>query len=736
MWHLTLRGVRQHREIKLSFPENGIVMLQGKSGVGKTTIMDAIEEGFFGTASDLAPWGSSKYLIEIIKDHGDYLRIVRTGGPKSLTVTDKDGIIHKDDAAQKIINDAIGMNQEEFPACSYIKQGAENSLLNLGPTKQLYFIESLSNGSVDTEAYKKAVLKRISNLTTEIKELEIHLSHSKSDVENLDLKIKKMTEENPDPKVDRSRLGDIPALEEEYILLEKVVGARRAELSGLQKKLQSTDLAELEANQEKLKTLKEKRAFLGDEESSISEKLKDFASVDPKNKQALEIELKALSAKIEYLANMSAIKDLAANVRKEHPESAGKNLTDFLNELRSTLSKNAVELARQNLTYEQRIKEIEGYGHPQSCPDCSTPLIVDKGRIAKPDYTKESLEREIQVLKDSIADNLVIIETANKQSEAAGKVLTQSSELKSRLTADPVPEIKDVTACHDRIAKIQEKLDSLTSALAEKSSLESSLNSTKDKIAVLESEIAIVAAEVERIQQSANTESKDAIQKQISAVNEELNAASTAKDEKNQILNSLRSDRNKAEMFDRTQAIINSLQNERAEAKAKLDDLTSKLDDKKSDLAAETRFKELSDFAAVKAIERTIAAINASAEPYMDKMFPEDGTVIQLKNTSTTSKGEERAKISIDIFHKGRQAKKLANFSGGEKSRSSLAFQLGLSDMYKSPLLLVDEGFAGLGEEDKKACLEVLKDVSGDRLILVIEHGAPESFFDEVVRIG
>jgi DNA repair exonuclease SbcCD ATPase subunit len=117
-------------------------------------------------------------------------------------------------------------------------------------------------------------------------------------------------------------------------------------------------------------------------------------------------------------------------------------------------------------------------------------------------------------------------------------------------------------------------------------------------------------------------------------------------------------------------------------------------------------------------------------------MFAEDGTVIRLNNVSTTAKGEERARLSVDAFHKGRPAKRVKDFSGGEQSRASLAFQLGLSDLYKSPILLVDEGFTGLSEEDYESCLEVLRVAASDRLVLVIEHNVPEAFFDKVERIG
>ena len=150
---------------------------------------------------------------------------------------------------------------------------------------------------------------------------------------------------------------------------------------------------------------------------------------------------------------------------------------------------------------------------------------------------------------------------------------------------------------------------------------------------------------------------------------------------------------------------------------------------------ASERLKGLSDAAAVAAIENTIDTINANAQSLLDQMFPDDGTVITLKNSMTTQAGLENAKMSVAIHHKGSDVKRIKSLSGGEKSRACLAFQLALSEMYQSPILLVDEGFTGLDDETKAACFEVLRSVSQNKLILVVEHGAPESFFDEVIDI-
>src|SRR5690606_763023 len=115
-----------------------------------------------------------------------------------------------------------------------------------------------------------------------------------------------------------------------------------------------------------------------------------------------------------------------------------------------------------------------------------------------------------------------------------------------------------------------------------------------------------------------------------------------------------------------------------------------------ADLGAWTRVKELSDLAATEAIEGTIADINQNAQNYLTALFPDDGTIVRILNTSKNKKGDLKPKLSLDIIHKGQEAGKDINeLSGGEQDRVVLAFQLAMSDLYGSPVLFVDEGFAG-----------------------------------------
>jgi DNA repair exonuclease SbcCD ATPase subunit len=155
----------------------------------------------------------------------------------------------------------------------------------------------------------------------------------------------------------------------------------------------------------------------------------------------------------------------------------------------------------------------------------------------------------------------------------------------------------------------------------------------------------------------------------------------------------------------------------------------------KSQVWAAKRLLEINDKAATDSIDATIDQINSYAQPILDKFFPDEGTTVRILNGVTTGSGEHRDKLGIEVWHKGKKAKKLSSLSFGEQSRVLMAFQLALAEMYKSPILMVDEGFTGVDLETKDECLGILKEFSSDRMILVVEHGASEYLFDHVIRI-
>jgi chromosome segregation protein len=153
-------------------------------------------------------------------------------------------------------------------------------------------------------------------------------------------------------------------------------------------------------------------------------------------------------------------------------------------------------------------------------------------------------------------------------------------------------------------------------------------------------------------------------------------------------------------------------------------------------LAAANRSYDIVRKASVDSVGDIIGAINANAAYYIGKMFPEGETSVIIRNSKQLKNGDEKPELSVVITHKGAKVKKLKSLSGGEKARLTLAFQLALSNLYKSPLLLVDEACSGLDADSMEKCFHLLKEASSDKLVILVEHGALEHMFDQIVEVS
>lgn len=716
---LRLKNVRQHKSLELDIPDSGVILLQGKSGKGKTSVFDAIEECLFGSGSNIQTWGTKGYEIEL-ELNNPKITIKRTKSPTTLTVN-YEGSELKDDAAQGVINKALGMNEEEFLASSYIKQDQENSLLKYGPADQLRFIEALSLGGFNTKEFKKNIASKIKSNLDELESIESDIGYAKRQKQDLLDKIEKeriSSGKEPMFVLSEEELNDSREIAEK---LTKSINEINKDIQDCINQLTNEDAKKYKKNKELERDIKSRIMAASEELNAlvVPDNPPEFEEVDETDK---------LRDQIVYLEIRSKIKDLASKIYAEYPDSSGKNLSSYLSEKLSEYSLKVDRKVSERGHNEQKLKELSALKKPQYCPECSAPLSVISGQIIKTTDVPSNLDEMKQSVSELIKSITSEILKEKTESEKLNKYISEASLLKKSLPEkEPVPGINSIDEAKKIILLFKQKETDYNKAkteydlsISKKLDLEKTLKLLGEKLSLIDTSVVLNEEEILNKQKEL-IKNKEALSLELDAVVKRLSEHERINNSRNLWLKS-----------------ANFIEGMREEI-TKIDNNITKLEDdlKKTQekWAGAKRLKELSDFASVQSIERTIDSINANAEEYINKMFPDDGTSIRLKNASQTKDGEERAKLSLEIFHKGQSTNKLSDFSGGEKSRASLSFQLGLAEMYGSPFLLVDEGFKGLGEDDKRLCLEVLKEVSKNRLVIAIEHGAPESFFDEVIYL-
>lgn len=165
-----LKNFRCYTNKIFDIKENGIVLISGQSGKGKSTILIAINFCLYNIGKKLQTFGKTTCSVTIEINN---LKITRTKSPNTLTLT-KDDKEFIDDAAQNIIYKIFG---EAFEVISYLQQNALNSFILMSPTDKLDFIESFAFKDINLkflkEKCKDEINKRKSQLTKTTDSLEL-----------------------------------------------------------------------------------------------------------------------------------------------------------------------------------------------------------------------------------------------------------------------------------------------------------------------------------------------------------------------------------------------------------------------------------------------------------------------------------------------------------------------------------------------------------------------------------
>lgn len=194
---LKLKNFRCYLEKEFDFGPEGLVLLSGMSGCGKSSVMFAIMFVLYGNGNKLTTFGKTSCQVEM---EFEDLHITRTKRPNRLVVVNtKTNDEFEDDAAQGIINERFGT---AFEVTSYVQQNAVNSFIMMSPLEKLGFLEKFAFHGVDLSQLKgrcqSIIKKRNEELITATSQLEMAGEHLKtlSKPEKVKFPIKTSNREN------------------------------------------------------------------------------------------------------------------------------------------------------------------------------------------------------------------------------------------------------------------------------------------------------------------------------------------------------------------------------------------------------------------------------------------------------------------------------------------------------------------------------------------------------------
>ena len=157
-----IQNFRCWKKHTVEFNEKGIILINGISGSGKSSILNSIYFAITGNGSKIVSYGEKKCMVKLTFKHGKIKEITRTKNPCRLILklntentdenTEVDTIENnnqylEDDEAEEYIKSVYGNN---FQQTSYMTQKMVNSFLNLTPIEKMNFLQKIVNeGSND-----------------------------------------------------------------------------------------------------------------------------------------------------------------------------------------------------------------------------------------------------------------------------------------------------------------------------------------------------------------------------------------------------------------------------------------------------------------------------------------------------------------------------------------------------------------------------------------------------------
>jgi DNA repair exonuclease SbcCD ATPase subunit len=775
--NVQLSNFRCHRKQTFTFSP-GLNLIEGKSGMGKTTILDAISWCLLGKIRNVVTRGEKKCSVTL---HLDGLQITRTKLPGRLLILFPDGRQLEDDAAQHHIYSLIG--GEHFELTSYMLQKGTEQFFTLPKEEKRRFVESLSKQHNNLESTKERIQNRLKDLKSALLSHQTRLSLLEKDA------VKKPSD------VDligmQTRCDQIGT----QTLLQNVKLFYSNQLLDLKKVLQHhyDRLSSLRSRQSQRADLQMSLSLLQSQSQELHARLQliDYSSLSgvsqkvEAGKYAVDYQKKKaelLTAKRNYedlikqeeLSLQSQIKDLESQLESVEPvdeidvKTAEKNYANMkrFKELQSKLPVE-VDLDSQSVLVKElkdRVTQAQQRKTVLGCPHCNKGLVIKGSGIDKSDSGPLSIEEKKKLTEavERLPTEEKKLQTFNRQKIVREQLL---QEMKDIVVVESAEEDYSVLRKKWEIMKkVEQKNQIVTIQL---SALKKS--TAKDKYSVLRKQY---EKELEVFKAMPKGESVDNLEELVLKVDDlkkKKMTAETLRVEKDSVDNKIIEKRELLSTLPEEESVDPDVASEMASAVGLVEERLRGL------AGLESRVKEIGEYAQkrieykkwesrvtrvrelieitqreitsletflrkvgeaeTKCLEETIQLLNSKTAAYLNKFFPEEAVRVELATEKENKKGSVKTEIAVRVVYRGEECD-LTSLSGGEYDRCALAFLMTVNEICGSNVLILDESIGSLDMTNAENVLDVLKECSnGEKVVILVQHQATCGAYDHVVRV-
>ena len=551
---ISLKNFRCWKDKTIQLAPEGITLLSGPSGIGKSSILEAILFAITGKGRNIITQGKSSCTVKVIFNDG--VVVIRKKRPNTLQVKIPGGKIYDDDAAQGYIDEKFTNN---FETLGYLGQiGKNTSFVLKGPSDKLAFIEQLAFYNVDIVELKNKAYELFKMDDEEYKTATTRVEILYQQVEECkDIKLvkfpiktrdKKQAREKIKNNLDKSKLDyqKISKKIETYNTLQKqyeiVSGKidilkphinelidRELNLKNSMEKIPTTVEKDLGKTVAKLKILKRQR------EIKELEKLINTNSKDLLRLQKLEIEeyktmlesikLWSKLSKREVLSRIKSLKLEIESIKESIKINRKLQKLEYDSTLIDILFENIEQAKRELDRSKEEYRIVKLSEEILTCPECQSNLKLEDNVLIKATHecnthnTKEDCQKQIRIYSKQtrqLESSLQDAKTKQNKYETLSSELTTLPKLNKnslKRTEGELEELEEYLSNNKKLEckkkEIQEKLD--------KKIFSRTVNELDKKLKSDKSRYTKFTKNIDPVSQSEQTliEIKDKLQKQV-----------------------------------------------------------------------------------------------------------------------------------------------------------------------------------------------------------------------------